>query len=599
MCGIFATTDADNWRSRLPLVLKHLERRGPDEQGQHSPDPDILLGHTRLSIIGLGPAGAQPATSADGTVSLTMNGEIYNYRDIASRRFGISAQSDTQVLADLLAARRDDLLCELRGMWAFAAWDSSTATLRAMRDPYGIKPLYLLRHADGAVTLSSELPPLLMSPDSRRIDELGLGQFLAMGFTGPTSTMFASIQKLVPGRLYEWKREDVGRWTAAISTPGGYPVPSVPSVDEALEDSVAAHLVADVEVGAFLSGGVDSTLLSVIAQRQQPPLRTFTLAFPEAPQHDESHRAAHNAQAIGTRHTTVPITAPDMAIAATVFIREHGEAFGDAAALPLTHLARAASSHVKVVLCGEGADELFGGYARYRISRRLGRTTSALGPLTRPLAPHWSSRRSGKPWARAAEAVLWGGGIRAHAALLDADLPLLGATRQAVHRDLLDLLHTDWEATSGGSEVDRARAYDRARWLPNVYLEKTDRATMAASLEARVPFLDPVMAAAARGVQRDELKRPLREALQRRLPTVALPDRKKGLAVDIVPVVRGHLEPYLTYELGAADSLLSRWCGQAGTRRVADRSQRSPYMLFRLAMLGLWEHEFDGNAFTC
>jgi asparagine synthase (glutamine-hydrolysing) len=182
---------------------------------------------------------------------------------------------------------------------------------------------------------------------------------------------------------------------------------------------------------------------------------------------------------------------------------------------------------------------------------------------------------------------------------LDADLPLLAAAREGVHRDLVDLLRADWLATTAGSEVERARAYDRARWLPNVYLEKTDRATMAASLEARVPFLDPVMAAAARGVARDEQKRPLREALQRRLPDVALPDRKKGLAVDIVPVVRGHLGHHLSYELNAPDSLVNRWCGQSGARRIADRSNRSPYMMFRLAMLGLWEHEFDGNAFTC
>jgi asparagine synthase (glutamine-hydrolysing) len=288
-----------------------------------------------------------------------------------------------------------------------------------------------------------------------------------------------------------------------------------------------------------------------------------------------------------------------MAAAATAFIREHGEAFGDAAALPLTHLARAAASQVKVVLCGEGADELFGGYARYRVSRRLGHTTSVVGPVTRRAAPHWSTRRSGKPWARAVDAVLWGGGVRSHVALLDGDLPLLAATRRAAHRDLVDLLHADWETTTTGAEVDRARAYDRARWLPNVYLEKTDRATMAASLEARVPFLDPIMAAAARGVPRDEQKQPLRDALHRALPDVTLPDRKKGLAVDIVAVVRNHLDDHLTYELSASDSLVNRWCGPAGARRIGDRAKRSPYLLFRLAMLGLWEHEFNGNAFSC
>lgn len=600
MCGIFATTEAAAWQPLTDEVLRMLGRRGPDEHGVCEPAPGVLLGHTRLSIIGLGAAGAQPATSSDGTVTITFNGEIYNYADLAARIGRAGEASDTRVLADLLSTGRPEELGCLRGMYAFAAWDSTTSTLLAMRDPFGIKPLYALQHANGGVTLCSELAPLLLSPESRRIDDVGMAQYLTFGHTGPSNTLFEPIQKLVPGALHQWRRTAESGWHRSTLSPDAYPADPPLSVYQALHDSVAAHLVADVEVGCFLSGGLDSTVLAAIAVQRTPQLRTFTLAFPESPDRDESPGAERNASAMGTRHTTVPVTQQQMASCARVYLREQGEPFGDAAVLPLTFLAQAAAEQVKVVLCGEGADELFGGYGRYRVSRWLGRTHGVLAPLTSKAAPRWAERRSGRPWARATEALLWGGGMSSHAALLDGDLTLVGRVRPETQADLVDLLNADWEALDHGHEKARAQQFDLTRWLPNVYLEKTDRATMASGLEARVPYLDPVLARAVAKLHLDDqLKAPLRRVLFDLLPHACLPDRKKGLAVDIVPMVQTYLAEHVDHELYDPGSLLQRWCGASGATRFAERCARSPYLLFRIAMLGLWESEFDGSRFTC
>jgi asparagine synthase (glutamine-hydrolysing) len=369
---------------------------------------------------------------------------------------------------------------------------------------------------------------------------------------------------------------------------------------DALHDSVAAHLVADVEVGAFLSSGVDSTVLTAIASRQVPRLRTFTLSFPETPHLDESELAARNAESLGTKHVTVPVTHREMAACAATFVREHGEPFGDAAALPLTHLARAAAQDVKVVLCGEGADELFGGYKRYAVSRMLPGPLAHVAAVTGPVAERWALARSGSARHRALEAAMWGGGIRGHAALLDGDLPLLRRIRPDTHRDLLRLLTADWAALPARGSLQRAQVYDRTRWLPNMYLEKTDRATMSASLEARVPYIDTVVSdAAGAGVRRHQDKAELRAVLAQVAPNARTPAAKRGLAVDMRSTVVRFMADQYRYELFDSGSLLQRWAGARGAGAVAERARRSPYLAFRVAMLGLWEQEFDGGTFAC
>ena len=589
MCGIFASTDARRWDGRVDDVLSTLHRRGPDARGHEVVD-GLLLAQTRLSIIGLGTSGRQPATSRNGAVTLVFNGEIYNYRELAGRLGLADVQSDTQLLADLLAGHREQL-AELRGMYAFVAWDRARGELLAARDAYGIKPLYLLRHASGGLSFASQISPLLEDADARVVDRTGLGTYLAFGHTGPGLTAFDAVQKVEPGCLHVWRRTSTGLHRAAHRLVP--PRATTQDLEHALRDSVQAHLVADVEVGTFLSGGVDSTLLTCLANQQHPGIRSFTVSFPEQPARDESPLAQHNAALMGVDHQVVPASLADLAAAARAFLLEHGEPFGDAAMLPLTHLSLAVGRELKVVLCGEGADELFGGYARYRISARVRRTGLVPVPGRQRAADAWGLRRGGRPWARALEAGLAGGGLRGHAALLDGDLPLLGSLDPGARRDVQALVSSRW-LTSAGHELGRARRYDADVWMPNVFLEKTDRATMAGSLEARVPFLDREVAAAAlrEDPGADTSKPALRNLLARLLPGVRLPDRKKGLAIDVRALVDTHFAGQVERQLVDPCSALSRWVGGADDGRVRQRVDRSPSFAFRLAMLDEWQELF-------
>jgi len=590
MCGVFATTRPDLWRAYVPEILRRLEHRGPDANGVwEAPDGSVLMVHTRLSIIGLDAAGAQPAVSTNGRVTVVYNGEIYNYRELAHALGQAGPRSDTAVLAEMVAASGAEAASRLRGMFAFVSWDAATRTLSAVRDPLGIKPLYVLRHPGGGVTLCSEIVPLLLG-GPRRVDPIGVAQFLAFGHTGPAVTMFEHISKVLPGTVIQWRPLATGGVAEEVRRIGLTTTDNL-SIAAALEDSVRSHLVSDVEVGVFLSGGVDSTLITAVASRMVPSLRTFTISFPEAPSIDESGFAEANARLLGARHRTVPVRPADMVVAADRFLRFHGEPFGDAAALPLTVLAEHVRQDLKVVLTGEGADELIGGYGRYRVSARLAHPLfKVTRHASRPLAAWWGERRGDRPWERAAEAIAWGGGARSHAALLGSDLATLldaGAPHAA---DVEASMRAEWAAEGAHERGEReiARSFDRGR-LANTYLEKTDRATMASSVEARVPYLDPAVANALSGSTVDPRKTRLRRELARRLPDARLPARKKGLAVNLGQLLEAGMEDHMRYELESGSSVLCSMVGARGVAALRARSERSALTAFRLAMLGQWE----------
>jgi asparagine synthase (glutamine-hydrolysing) len=601
VCGIFGTTRPDLWDGKFDDVLSALDHRGPDGRGIWTDQRrKVALGHTRLAIIGLTPEADQPLHSADGSWTITYNGEIYNYRALASMLGLRRISSDTQVLAEALRKWGPEALARLRGMYAFIGWDSRLNRLVAGRDPLGIKPLYVLHHQSGGVTLSSEIPPLLVLPEARSIDPVGLAQYLAFGHTGQTLTMFEHIRKIAPGAVWEWSESSspVARRFSnekAVEAPGGNG-----DLGSVLDDSVAAHLVADVEVGVFLSSGVDSTLIAAIAAEHTPRLRTFTLSFPESPDIDESDLAERNARLLGSLHTTVPVVSSDLWDAAELITSIHGEPFGDAAALPLAVLARTARQDVKVALTGEGADEVFGGYKRYRISRWLENPLFRFSQLgTRGIARRFSHVRGDDPASRAVEALLWGGGFRSHAALLLSDLNSLENGYRDSASDASLLARSDWAAIGGAAqEREKARRFDLQRWLPNVYLEKADRATMSCGLEARVPYLDPAVIAFARSRDAGRFgKGQLREQLIRRLPGVSTPSSKKGLAVDLHTLIQKEWRDLLRFEISGQGSVLDRFLTSAAKETLRSRCQRSETASFRVAMLGLWESKFFHKAF--
>ena len=277
-------------------------------------------------------------------------------------------------------------------------------------------------------------------------------------------------------------------------------------------------------------------------------------------------------------------------------MREHGEPFGDAALMPLTHLSLHVGKQLRVVLCGEGADELFGGYARYKVSARIPRSRAVPLPRRGWLADRYGLRRGGRPWERTIEAALAGGGFRGHAALLDSQLPLLELLSPAVRRDVEALNGSGW-ASSGADDLERARHHDTDVWLTNVFLEKTDRATMAGSLEARVPFLDHEVVAAANGLHpgADTSKAALRSLLTKGLPGVVLPDRKKGLAVELPALLSGFFAGHLDRQLRDPTAALSQFAGRVDDGAVKARADRSPAFAFRLVMLDVWDRLYGAD----
>ena len=495
MCGIFATTRPDLWNPLIGRVTDLLRHRGPDASGWwHSSDGSVLLIHTRLEVIGRGRAGIQPAHSTDGRIVLTYNGEAYNYQEQGRLVDVPDARSDTQVLCELLSRYGPHILSEVRGMYALVAWDEHRKALIAARDHWGIKPLYVLNHPSGGVSLASEISVLTEVEEGREIDPIGLTHYLAYGHTGSMITMFKHVSKLSPGTVTEWQRHesDLRRRSWSIETKRPTPM----TLGAALDESVRAHLVADVGVGVFLSGGVDSTLIAALARKHAPGIQAFTIAFPDHPNIDESGLARANATALRVPYVAVPVTIPNMVAAVDKFILSHGEPLGDAAVLPLTVLSERAAVRVKVVLTGEGADELFGGYGRYRISKILDHRFLRIGSVLRSsLAARWSCHRTDGPRDRAIEALLWGGGMASHGALLGADVGWMANKGLPWATDVFQLANSEWLAPPGDTQSTRAQGYDEKSWLTNMYLEKTDRATMASSLEARVPYLDAAVSA--------------------------------------------------------------------------------------------------------
>ena len=497
MCGLVVTTcGVDLSSARLVRSLDAIASRGPDAVGEVRID-GIAFGHRRLSIIGLGPEGAQPMVTDPDHV-LVYNGEIYNYVELAAD-LGIAAASDTAVLYEI--GRRGswaDWIHRLRGMYAFVHYNRKTGTLTAARDPFGIKPLYLRTHAGGELSFASTVAALAVLDPGLDPDPVALAGFLATGVFSQESSPFSSVQKVSPGVLTFSKGLQGWSRTSLPVRGDQWPVMAVP---KALHDSVQAHLVADVEVGVLLSGGVDSTLLAAMASQLTPGLRTFCLTNPDNPDIDEAGFARHNAGLLGTRHVEVPVTSASLVERAQPLIRLTGEPFSDAAYLPLSVLSEAVSHHVKVALAGEGADELFGGYRRYDIERIIeaplvgtalrlaGRAGSLDVRLARPAtqrdrALHASALRERADRHAALMFAAWTD-VRGH-------LP----NGEDAHAAFL----RRWEACARDPWAlgqPPNRAYDTREWLPNVFLEKSDRASMLHSLELRTPYLDPVVARAA------------------------------------------------------------------------------------------------------
>jgi asparagine synthase (glutamine-hydrolysing) len=557
MCGIcgIATTRGPVDTDRLARMSATLVHRGPDSEGMHV-DGGIGLAARRLAIIDL-TGGDQPIANEDGTVVVVQNGEIYNHLELraelerAGHRF--ATRCDTEVLAHGYEQWGPRLWERLRGMFAVAVHDARTGDVVLARDPFGIKPLYY-RDDGGELAFASELDALPQG----ELDLDALEAFLTFNAIPAPLSIFREIRKLPPGRALTWSggRASVARY----ARPG--PLDARDGSDEAelveecrarLRDSVRAHLIADVPVGVLLSGGVDSGALAALAAEESTEaVRTFSIGFEES-SFDELAGARAVATRYGTLHREL-VLRPDAALLLPALADAFDEPFADSSALPTYLVSRLASEDVKVALSGEGADELFGGYYTYvadLLAQRLGPAAALARPAVE-LLPSSTRRASfdykAKRFARAAHLPP----LERHHGwkeIFSADARAELTGRRSTF-DPVDTLRTRFAETAGRDLLVRLQDVDFGSYLVDDLLVKTDRASMAWSLEARVPYMDPVVAnfafslprsAKVRGLQK---KRLLRKAVEPLLPREVVHGRKRGFSIPAAAWLRGDLEPF-------------------------------------------------------
>jgi asparagine synthase (glutamine-hydrolysing) len=567
MCGICGVMTRDESRPD-PAVLEQMSHaiahRGPDSHGLLTDGP-VGLAVRRLAIIDL-EHGDQPIADEEGRVQVVQNGEIYNYRDLRARleRGGhrFATRSDTEVLVHLYQERGLDFVHELRGMFAIALWDPGNHRLVLARDRFGIKPLYY-RLTEDELAFGSELKSLLSQPGvPRALDLDAVESFLAFNAIPAPLTIFAGIRKLPAGHLLvcDGREASVVRYARPGPNPAGDlrsepPEELAAELLERLRDSVSAHLVADVPVGVLLSGGLDSSALTALAAQESPrPVSTFSIGFEEE-SFDELDAARVVAERYGTEHHEL-VVRPDAAQLLPRLVHAFDEPFADSSALPTYLVSELAAGSVKVALSGEGGDELFGGYYTYVADQLAPRIGPAVRPLRRLV--EWLPSSSTKvSFDYKAKRFVRGAHLppveRHHAwkEIFSRDLraELVDRKRDGI-ADPLDLYRARYAETEGAEPLSRLQDLDFGIYLVDDLLVKTDRASMAHSLEARVPFCDPVVAELAfalpsrlkvRGFAK---KRLLRQAVAPLLPRSIVGGRKQGFSIPLAAWLRGELEPF-------------------------------------------------------
>ena len=608
MCGIagFAgRTGAERERSvSLRSMCAAIVHRGPDEEGRYLA-PEVALGMRRLSVMD--PAmGQQPMSNEDGTIQLVFNGEIYNHRELrrglVARGHTLATSSDTEVIVHLYEEMGDDVVDALRGMFAFALWDTRRRRLLIARDRVGIKPLHYWPHAGGLV-FASELRSLLAMPEfTARVNPQAIAQYLTFGYVPETHCIFEGVRKLPPGHRLTWEPDGAVRteqyWTPLCAERADISDgEAIDTLRGLLRESVALHLEADVPLGAFLSGGIDSsTVVAQMAQLVPGRVRTFSIGFDEA-SHNEAPHAALVAREIGTEHTEL-IVRPDADSLVDSVITGFDEPFGDSSALPTFLVSQMAREHVTVALSGDGGDELFGGYTRYAelLSRRelpgvaravLARVAAHLPhgargrnrllDMSRTLQGRYATTVAVPPHAR--EGGMLSDALATQVAPMDA------------------LLSAAFSPVAGRDLLAQMTAVDLTTYLPGDILTKVDRMSMSVSLEARVPLLDHhivefAMAMPSRLKQRDGVgKWLLRQAITGLVPPRVLAHPKHGFGVPLARWFREELR-YRLDALLEAGSRIAPYVDRAAISRLVNehRSGRRDHshLLWRLVALDIW-----------
>lgn len=644
MCGIAGIWDRagandDGARERtVAAMTTALRHRGPDGDGIWSlPQRGLAFGHRRLAVIDLTQTGRQPMTSADNRYSITFNGEIYNYRelrdDLRARGVAFRGESDTEViLACCMVHGPRVALSLLNGMFAFALWDDLESVLYLARDAFGEKPLYW-RDAPDRFAFASELKALRADPLwNARLDPGAASAFLRFGYVPAPATIYQGARKLKPGHLLIVPR------TGTPVEEGFCDLPQiardarerrfedseealVDALDAKLRRAVRRRMVADVPIGAFLSGGYDSTaIVAMMAAQSAAPVHTFTIGF-EQSGFDEADHAQAVADHLGTRHTTFRVGGEEARGVVPRLARMYDEPFADSSQIP-THLVSALTrSYVTVALSGDGGDEMFSGYNRYRWTDAIWRRVAPVPGAGRRILARMIQAIPQNGIDATCERLPAGMALRqpghkAHRAadvMRAADLP--GAYRNIVSQwpeparlvpGVAEAQPFGWEAAAKGGApedfVDQMRLWDMLGYLPDDVLVKVDRASMAASLEVRAPFLDPELFEFAwRLPLRLNARAPRPKHLLRRVLSRYVPDRlvdrpKTGFGVPLADWLRGSLrewgEDLLAHERLERDDLLAAQPVRSAWEKLKRGDDRHQYRLWTVLMLQQWRDEW-------
>ena len=631
MCGIAGKLYSDTARSvsarELDAMLSPMKHRGPDGSGVFADGP-MGLGHLRLSIIDLS-TGDQPMTNEDRTLWLVFNGEIYNYQslrqELLTRGHVFRSQSDTEVIVHLYEEYGADCVNHLRGMFAFAIWDTKRRRLFLARDRVGIKPLYYCQTGQ-AFWFASEFKSILSDPAVPRDLHLpAIRQFLSFYYLPGEDTLFRSIRKLLPGHSMTVENGQVSihrywdlrftqaRWDRSFED-------VVAELHGLLASTVRDHMIADVPVGVLLSGGVDSSaVLNFAVQGTVKQVKTFTVGFDGNQVVDERPYARLAARRFGSEHFEINITAEDFWNFLPSYVWHMEEPVCEPPAVALYYVSKLARTHVKVLLSGEGGDEAFAGYPNYPNLLRLQRIQNALGPLARiagatagmlgglfasgrmqrygaalgqPLADHYFSRSSGPTsfFNQQAQRFFQPDFLTASASASPAQM-------------MGDLLRS----VKGCGLLNQMLYADTKTWLPDDLLVKADKITMANSLELRVPLLDHEVLEFAASlpahykVQGRETKRALKAAFAKVLPEEILTRKKAGFPVPFDSWLRGELNGRVR------DVLLSNRARQRGffQPRAVERllashreGQDLPKEVFSMLALEYWHEQFVNGPAT-
>jgi asparagine synthase (glutamine-hydrolysing) len=624
MCGICGKTSDPEGRA-IAAMNAAMVHRGPDDEGRYvDRSTGVALGARRLSIIDV-QGGHQPIANEDGTVLAVLNGEIYNYpalrRHLQQRGHQLATGCDTEVLVHLYEDFGPELVHALEGMFSFAIWDSERRRLLIARDRFGEKPMFYAERA-GELVFASELTALLAgAPGLDELDPAAIDQFFVFGYVASPRTLIEGVRQLPPAHVLTWDRASRATalepyWQPAVHTGGvSPPWPDlVAEMRHLLEESIKGRLLSDVPLGVFLSGGVDSALVAaMVAQSSSEPVKTFTVGYEEG-RFNETSEARAVADLIGAEHKDLILSSAQAAELSIAVLSSIDQPVADQALIALHAVAQFARQDVTVAVGGEGADELFGGYPRYRWLERGDRMVRRL-PL--PLLRAGSAASRALPWGaragRIADAVDpkplverhidWVTESRRH---LRDQVYGPGLRGRVDPRGVVE--ETESLLFSGDNGADRVAEQfmrlDQSHWLPDDVLAKADRATMLASLEMRTPYLHheiaELAAAAPAAVHMGGGgKAVVRELLRDALPGADVGRAKAAFRVPAGDWLRQPLAGQLHRQTRIGAICSEGWFDSVAVAQFIDMhltgAQDMTAVLWPLLALGLWLDRLRGN----